>query len=119
MLRKLLSSLILQTDYTALYRDIIRREAKIGGSLFGPVPPRGRREFFCLDEHTWFWHEEWVDDKGQHHTVSTRYDIRPNGVLKAQDNQPYQYIGLDEAKRLYKVVALYNKKIDAEMYNAA
>lgn len=98
------------------YREIIRKEAKIGGQLFGPVSPNGRREFFCLDPKTWVWHEEWVDAQGLRRTVTTRYDVRANGVLKAQDGLPYQYIGFDEAKRLYQAVKLYNKQIDAQLY---
>jgi hypothetical protein len=98
------------------YRNLIRNEAKIGGRLFGSVPPNGRREFFCLDESTWVWHEEWIDSEGRRHSVTTRYDVRPNGILKAQDQQPYQYIGLDEARRFFNAVSMYNKQVDAELY---
>ena len=101
------------------YRNLIRREAKIGGKLFGPVAVNGRREFFCLDEYTWVWHEEWIDANGMQHVVTTRYDVRPNGILKAQDQQPYQYIGADEARRLFHAVSMYNKSIDAELYGVA
>lgn len=95
------------------YRALIHAEAKIGGELFGPVPKGHRREFFCLDEHTWVWHEEWTDAKGQHRAVTTRYDVRPNGVLKAQGNQPYQQVSLDEAINLYQAVELYEKRVDS------
>ena len=65
--QKLLSSITAHQHAdrkAALYRNLIRHEAKIGGQLFGPVPKDGRREFFCLDRHTWVWHEEWVDANG-------------------------------------------------------
>lgn len=101
------------------YRDIIRKEAKIGGQLFGAVAPGGRREFFCLDAKTWVWHEEWVDAQGLRRAITTRYDIRPNGILKAQDGLPYQYIGFDEAKRFYQAIKLYNRQVDAQMYSPA
>ncbi len=101
------------------YRNLIRNEAKVGGRLFGPVSTSGRREFFCLDENTWVWHEEYVDEKGFRHSITTRYDVRPNGILKAQDKQPYQYIGLDEAQRLFHAVNMYNQQIDAELYALA
>ena len=120
MLRKLLSVVLSQDERRAqLYRELIRHEAKIGGRLFGQVPRQNRREFFCLDEHTWVWHEEWTDQAGQRHAVTTRYDVRPDGVLKAQDQQPYQYISQDEARRLYKAVALYNQAVDNELYDLA
>ena len=95
------------------YRDLIRREAAIGGRLFGEIPRGGRREFFCLDEHTWVWHEEWKDMKGNHHAITTRYDVRPNGIFKAQDGQPYQPLSREEVSRLCKAVYLYNREIDA------
>lgn len=98
------------------YRDLIRREAAIGGQLFGPVPKGGRREFFCLDERTWVWHEEWNDEKGVRHAVTTRYDVRPDSVLKAQDGQPYRPVTPEEGRRLRKAVMLYQKRVNSEMY---
>lgn len=104
---------------TREFREAIRREAKIGGELFGPIPPDGRREFFCLNERTWVWHEERVDQQGIRQSITTRYDVRPTGILKAQDGRPYQYIGYDEAKRFSQAVRLYNKRVHAELYPTA
>jgi len=99
-----------------LYRNLIRHEARIGGELFGPVPEGGRREFFCLDKHTWIWHEEWVDQKGQRQIKTTRYDVRPSGILKAQDGQHYQSVSGEEAKRLRQAVHLYVNRVHNEIY---
>ena len=99
-----------------LYREILTREAQIGGKLFGPVKPGANREFFCLDRHTWIWHEEWVDEKGKHQLITTRYDIRPNGIFKAQDNQPYQQLSETETIHLLKAMRAYNKQVDHELY---
>ena len=98
------------------YRDLIRREAQIGGQLFGPIPSGARREFFCLDRHTWVWHEEWLDATGKRYAVTTRYDVRPNGVFKAQDGHPYQPLLGQEAKHFYMATKLYNKRVKAELY---
>jgi hypothetical protein len=98
------------------YRELIRKEAQIGGELFGPVHKDGRREFFCLDEYTWIWHEEWVDVRGVHHAVTTRYDVRADGILKAQDGQPYHRLSPEEAKHFYKAVKIYNQRVQAELY---
>src|SRR4051812_36864672 len=98
------------------YRELIRREALIGGQLFGQIPAGGRREFFCLDRHTWVWHEEWTGQNGTHHTVTTRYDVRPHGVFKAQDGQPYQPLSGQEATHFYNAVKMYNKRVKAELY---
>jgi len=99
------------------YRDLIRHEAKIGGTLFGPVPKGGRREFFCLDERTWVWHEEWIDENAQHKSKTTRYDVRPNAILKAQDGSHYQQVGPEEARHLRDAVNLYEQKVKNELYH--
>lgn len=101
-----------------LYRNLLRHEAKIGGELFGPVPKGGRREFFCLDEHTWVWHEEWIDQNGQHQAKMTRYDIRPDGILKVQ-NGVYSPITLQELQHFDDAVQLYIKRVKNEIYTFA
>lgn len=96
-----------------VHRSILREAAKIGGQVFGPIPAGVRREFFCLDVHTWVWHEEWSDGSGIHHVRTTRYDVRPQGVYKAQDGQPYQPVTKEEALRLYGAVDAYTQAVDA------
>ena len=98
------------------YRELIAQEAKMGGALFGPVPEGVRREFFCLDEKTWVWHEEWTDANGSRRVVTTRYDLKPNGILKAQDGQPYRFIQGEEAKRFYKAIRRYAHIVYTELY---
>lgn len=102
-----------QTDY---YRSLIRQEAQIGAQVFGAVPPGHRREFFCLDEHTWIWHEEWLDETGQRQVRTTRYDVRPDGILKAQNNGPYHKINADEARNLYDAAKIYIQRAKTELY---
>ena len=97
------------------YRQLLRREAKIGGELFGPVPKGHRREFFCLDRHTWVWHEEWVDQAGKNRAVTTRYDIRPQGVLKSQGSSSYQLVQGAELQNLHQAAELYYQKMSAEL----
>ena len=100
-----------------LYRDLIRHESRIGGTLFGPNPNGGRREFFCLDERTWIWHEEWKDEQGNHRSKTTRYDVRPNAILKAQDGSQYQPVSVQEAIHLRDAANLYAQRVNSEMYN--
>ena len=119
MIRKLFSAVGLQRQddrRTRRYRELIRQEAAIGGRLFGEIPSGGRREFFCLDPHTWVWHEEWTDQKGGHHAVTTRYDVRPHGVFKAQEGHPYQPLAGQEASYFYRAAKLYNRRVKAELY---
>lgn len=101
------------TEDDKVERQLIRREAEIGGSLFGPVAKGHRRDFFCLDQHTWVWHEEWQQD-GKRQQLTTRYEVRPNGVLKIQGNRPYQRLSSDEARNLYRAAQLYRQKVGTE-----
>lgn len=120
MIRKLLKTLtgVSREEREAeLYRNLIRHEARIGGTLFGPVPKGGRREFFCLDERTWVWHEEWVDKNGDRRVKTTRYDVRPDVILKAQDGQPYRPVTLREADHLVQAAELYRQRTRAELYS--
>lgn len=98
-----------------MYRQLMRREARKGGRLFGPVSAGHRREFFCLDEHTWVWHEEWTDEAGRHQAVTTRYDIRPSGVLKSQGTNFYQEVTGDELRHLYRAAKLFRAQLAAEL----
>ncbi len=120
MIPKLFKNLIQQKNEerkATLYRNLIRHEAKIGGQLFGPIPANHRREFFCLDERTWVWHEEWVTADGQNHSKTTRYDVRPDGILKAQDGQPYQLVSPEETNNLYQAALQYEKRTMNELYS--
>lgn len=121
MFKKLVNTITAQKDAQRkadLYRKLLRHEAKIGGELFGPVRPGGRREFFCLDEHTWVWHEEWIDQNGQHQYATTRYDMRPNGVLKSQNGQ-YRPVTPQEARNLLSAIRMYEERVNNELYALA
>lgn len=97
-----------------IYRNALRDAAKLGGGVFGPIPHGTRREFFCLDEHTWVWHEEWTDTAGKYHVRTTRYDVRPHGIFKAQDGQPYRPVSEEEAVRLQAAAHEYQRRVHAK-----
>lgn len=101
-----------------LYRDLLQHEAKIGGELFGRIPKGGRREFFCLDEYTWIWYEEWTDKHKQRQNRTTRYEVRPNGITKIQDGQRYQELSDNEALRLLDAMRNYERRVGKELYKA-
>jgi hypothetical protein len=92
-------------------KALIHHEAKIGSKLFGPVPEGTRREFFCLDRHTWVWHEEWTSEKGKRQILTTRYDIRPDGVLKSQGGQSYHKIKHTEELNFRRAVKSYCEQV--------
>jgi len=97
-------------------RELIELEAEVGGALFGPIPSGHRREFFCLDEHTWVWHEEWINANGQRQVTSTRYELHANGVLKAQDGKVYKFIEGEELRNLTLAVRLYYEAVARGIY---
>lgn len=97
-------------------RELIELEAEIGGRLFGAVPAGHRREFFCLDEHTWIWHEEWIDENKQRQVTSTRYEIHDTGILKAQDGKIYKFIEGAELRNLVLAIRLYYEEVARGIY---
>jgi hypothetical protein len=99
------------------YRSLMRHEAQLGGQVFGPIPADRRREFFCLDKNTWIWHEEWTDHQtGQRHSKTTRYDVRPTGILKAQSNGSYHAVDPQEARNLVGAARIYIQRSLSELY---
>lgn len=119
LIKKIITNLSAQKDAQRkadLYRKLLRHEAKIGGEVFGPVRAGGRREFFCLDERTWVWHEEWIDQNGQHQYATTRYDVRPNGIVKSQNGQ-YKTVSIQEAQNLLNAAKLYRQRVNDELYS--
>ena len=103
----------------SIQRALLRYEARLGGALFGPIPKGHRREFFCLDERTWVWHEEWLDEQGKRQVMTTRYDVRPQGVLKSQGAHSYEKLSKREATNLYHAVKLYDERVGGELRRLA
>jgi hypothetical protein len=108
-----------QQRRTDMYRALLHYEARLGGELFGPIPKGVRREFFCLDKHTWVWHEEWDDQQGNHQAVTTRYDVRPSGAVKSQGTHSYQALSYQETQNLYRAVKLYTERVGSELARLA
>lgn len=98
------------------YRDLLRQESKIGATLFGPAPKGHHREFFCLDESTWIWHEEWKDEKGVERQMTVRYEIHPNGVLKVSDGPRYQFLEGEELHNFAEATRLYYEQTAVQIY---
>jgi hypothetical protein len=97
-------------------RQLIELESKIGREVFGNVLEGRRREFFCLDEHTWVWHEEWFDSETKQPQMTTiRYEIRGNGVLKVVGHT-YKYIEGQELDNLYRAIKIYYQRVMGEIY---
>lgn len=126
MIKKILNSALSQVTgnteqdrVDSLRLGLLRHEAQVGGRVFGDVPKGHKRDFFCLDQHTWIWHEEWFDANGERHIVSTRYSVRPDGILKSQNGGHYQEVSRQEAYRLRDATRLYGERVKREVYNFA
>lgn len=99
-------------------RELIQMESAIGRELFGPIPEGHTREFFNLDPTTWIWYEEYKDPAtGKKRSTTTRYEVRDNGILKAQDGAKYSFIEGDELRNLTLAVQLYYEKTAREIYH--
>lgn len=97
-------------------RQLIELESEIGRTVFGPVPAGHRREFFCLDDHTWVWYEEWVDEHRKKQSMTTRYEVHESGILKAQDGKSYKFIEGEELQNLALATKLYYEQVMRGVY---
>ena len=105
--------------YANASRALLHYLAWRGGKIFGAVPGGVRREFFCLDPHTWVWHEEWTDQRGQHHAVTTRYDVNRHGILKSQGVNSYQRLTEQEERNFRAAARQYIAGSRAELRRLA
>lgn len=98
-------------------RDLLREENEIGRKLFGEVPVGHVRDFFCLDESTWVWHEAWQNpETGKTEEITTRYEIRPGSVLKVQAGREYKYVEGVELQNLAVAIRLYYERVMRKVY---
>lgn len=99
-------------------RELLQLESQIGARIFGPVASGRRREFFCLDETTWLWHEEGPNPKtGQREEITTRYEVQDKGVLKVQQGSRYSYIEGEELANLALAARMYHEQVARGVYN--
>lgn len=97
-------------------RELLTLESEIGAQIFGAVPNGRRRDFFCLDEKTWIWHEEWFDEKHKLQTTTVRYEINERGVLKVQEGARYSYLDGDELQNFGVSVRMYYEQVARQIY---
>jgi hypothetical protein len=98
-------------------RELIQLESNIGRELFGPIPKGHRREFFCLDEKTCIWYEEYKDKDGKLVSATTRYEIQGDKVLKAQEGARYSYLEGGELKNLLLAIGMYYERVMRSVYH--
>lgn len=98
-------------------RELIQQESDVSRGIFGNLPSNvARREFFNLDPDTWIWHEEIRDSFGSKKEMTTRYELKPRGVLKVQPGPHYSYLDGQELINFYNAVNSYYECVSKEMY---
>jgi hypothetical protein len=98
-------------------RSLMRKEAQVGSSVFGPVPAGHSRNFFCLDEITWIWSEQWYDSATKSHQhMLVRYEFQSRGVLKTVNDVACGYVEGRELKNLVNAIESYTEKVASEVY---
>ncbi len=98
-------------------KQLIDIEAEIGGTVFGPTQPDEDRRFYCLDECTWVYQNEYRDlITGKKKQMIIRYELHPNGVLKVVNGNNHSMVQDDEAKRLTEAIKLYYKLVMEKVY---
>lgn len=98
-----------------LEQELLRREAEIGGSLFGEIPEGHVRSFVVLDEKTIVWLEQSAPN-GKN--MTTRYEIYDNHIIKIQDGQPKVKVNEDESVTLLQAMRWYHYLVSTKLYPA-
>ncbi len=99
--------------------ELIQLESEIGRQLFGPIPAGHRREFFNADPASWIWYEEWRDMTGRVSSMTTRYEVRADGVWKVQEGARYVKLAGPELDNLVMAIRLYHERVMREIYSRA
>lgn len=99
-----------------ILQDLMRRESKLAQGILGTPPKGGRRDFFCLDETSWIWYEEWTTPQGVRNAVTTKYVIRQKDILKSIDGGTYHKLSDDEMINFKKATDAYVQRAKANMY---
>lgn len=98
-------------------RELLQLESEIGATIFGDLPQDHHRQFFCLDETTWIWHEEKKNPKTgklEQHTI--RYEVQDNAILKIQEGARYSYLEGEELTNLITAIRIYHERVMRDIY---
>ena len=98
------------------YEDLINAESALGRTLFGPIPPGHRREFFESRRNVWIWHESFMNDLGRLEEMTVRYEVRPTGVFKKPTGGSYQQIHGEELKNFRRAAHDYLTLVKTKLY---
>ena len=98
-------------------RELIQLESDIGALIFGEIPHGHRREFFNLDPNTWIWYDESTEIyTRKHKSITIRYEIHNNGILKVQEGARYCFIEGQELNNFVMATQLYYERVCRNVY---
>ena len=89
-------------------RDLINAESALGRTIFGEITPGHTREFFCLKQNVWIWHEN---------GITIRYEVRENGVFKQVGAGSYNKISGEELQHFTDATKAYLQLVKSYIYN--
>lgn len=98
---------------------IIRHELAATKNMFGPLKEGVKRDFFCLDDVTWIWYEEWLDEQGERHYMTTRYKVGDDGIMKSQNGGPLTRLSSQELETFESAASTYVQKLSRSLYKTA
>ena len=109
-----------------LTEEILRsQESAIGATIFGPVAPNERREFWYQTRHhgldSWFFHQAKTDTKGKDlGDITLHYEVHPNGVLRISSNPdtPNEFIHGQELENLLTATKMYKQMVIDQLYSS-
>lgn len=111
---------LMGTKNPAISRSLlIKKEAALGGQLFGKVPANRNREFFYMGNDTWVWNESWQNGSGQKFTQTVQYRILPTRIEKIQSGQSTPLYDMQEISNLVVATRWYYQLIAKNLYGRA
>ena len=98
------------------YDELVDYEAKLGRTVFGPIPSNRQREFFKDRGNIWIWYEKFTDDAGAVKEITVRYDVRPTGVFKKSAGGKFEKLAGEELKNFELATKNYLQLVKRELY---
>ncbi|HEY5267515.1 MAG TPA: hypothetical protein VII94_00020, partial [Candidatus Saccharimonadales bacterium] len=81
----------------------------------GMVPGNVSRSFFCLDEHTWVYHQDTTSSNGSVKSNIIRYEVQPDRIVKVIDGNRY-LLSASELRNFHKATKSYQLRVLNELY---
>jgi len=106
--------------------EILRsQESAIGATIFGPIAPNERREFWYQTRHngldSWFFHQAKTDAKGKDlGDITLHYEVHPNGTLRISSDPktPNEFIHGQELENLLTATKMYRDMVLSQLYSS-